>query len=97
MGWSGGLGDVEWGIALERARWMPAGVEGVRDLDLDLGADLKAHRPPGEEHNGVPDDPAYQPAEGVGEIHWGVGRAPFKGKGWVGGWGGSTPLPPPPQ
>ena len=26
---------------------------------LDLGADLKAHRPPGVEHDGIPDDSAY--------------------------------------
>ena len=33
-----------------------------QDLDLDLGADLKAHRTPGVEHNGVPNNSAYQPA-----------------------------------
>ena len=32
------------------------------DLDLDLGADLEAHRTPGVEHNGVPDDSADEPA-----------------------------------
>ena len=39
-----------------------SGGGGGRDLDLDLGADLKAHRPPGEEHDGVPDDSTYGPA-----------------------------------
>ena len=29
---------------------------------LDLRADLKAHRTPGVEHDGVPDDSAYRPA-----------------------------------
>ena len=40
----------------------PSGMEGgagVRDLDLDFRADLKAHRPPGVEHDGVPDDSAH--------------------------------------
>ena len=37
---------------------------GSRNLDLDLGADFKAHRTPGEEHNGFPDDSAYRPAKG---------------------------------
>ena len=32
------------------------------DLDLDLGADLKAHRTLGVEHDGVPDDSADRPA-----------------------------------
>ena len=31
-------------------------------LELDLEANLKAHRPPGVEHDGVPDDYAYWPA-----------------------------------
>ena len=29
---------------------------GGEDFDVDLGADLKARRPPGEGHDGVPDD-----------------------------------------
>ena len=33
-------------------------------VDLDLGANLKAHKPPGKEHIGVPDDSAYRPARG---------------------------------
>ena len=31
-------------------------------LDLDLGADLKAHRRPGVMHDGAPEDSAYRPA-----------------------------------
>ena len=31
-------------------------------LDLDLGANRKAPRTPGEEHDGFPDDSAYWPA-----------------------------------
>ena len=47
------------------------------DLDLDSGADRKAHRPPEEGHAGVPDDSAHRPAGGGGR--WcvngeGVGR-----------------------
>ena len=40
------------------------------DLDLDFGADLKAHRTPGEEHNGFPDDSAYRPASPPGVGQW---------------------------
>ena len=32
------------------------------ELDLDLGADLKAHSTHGVEYDGVPDNFAYQPA-----------------------------------
>ena len=31
-------------------------------LDLDLGADLKAHRTPGVTHDRAPDDTAHRPA-----------------------------------
>ena len=31
-------------------------------FDLDVGADLKAHRTSGGVHDGVPDDSAYRPA-----------------------------------
>ena len=44
---------------------MEQGVHGIGlrgDLDLALGADLKAHRPPGVEHDGAPDDTASRPA-----------------------------------
>ena len=40
-----------------------------------LGADLKAHRTPGEEHDGVPDDSAYRPARGAGGVQGGGGVA----------------------
>ena len=52
MGGGGGSGGVEGG--------------GGADLDLDLEADLKAHRTPGVEHDGVPDDSAHWPAGGGG-------------------------------
>ena len=32
------------------------------DLDLDLGAGLKAHRTPGQGLDGFPEDSAYRPA-----------------------------------
>ena len=35
-------------------------------MDLDLGADLKAHRTPGVEHDDVPDDSVDGPARGQG-------------------------------
>ena len=35
---------------------------GDLDLDADLGANLKAHRTLGGEHDGVPDDSADRPA-----------------------------------
>ena len=62
-------------------------------LDLDLGADIQAHRPPGT-HDGVPDDAAYRPAiTGLGfalraqiggGVGWGGGC-----HGGVGGGGGA--------
>ena len=36
-----------------------------RDLDLDSGADLKAHRPPEVEHDGVLDDSEYRPGHAI--------------------------------
>ena len=35
-------------------------------LDFDLGVDLKAHRPPVVERDGVPNDSAYRPAHCLG-------------------------------
>ena len=58
---------------------------GERDLDLDLGADLKAHRPPGEEHDGVPDDSAYRPAMGGRGRGGGGGGGRGRGRGRGGG------------
>ena len=49
---------------------MGRGGGGPGDLDLDLGADLKAHRTPGEGHDGVPNDSADRPARGPGG--WGL-------------------------
>ena len=45
-------------------------------LDLDLGANCRAHRPPGVERDGVPDDSTYRPA------------MPCEGGGMGGKWGG---------
>ena len=42
-------------------------------MDLDL--DLRAHRTPGVEHDGVPDDSAYRPAIWAGRGEWEQGRA----------------------
>ena len=33
---------------------------GLGDLDADLEADLKAHRPPGGVHVGIPNNSAYR-------------------------------------
>ena len=67
----GGIGvQGAWG-----GRVREGGVQGwVGDLDLDLGADPKACRTPGEEHDGFPDDSAYRPAFGwVGGMEGAVG------------------------
>ena len=58
---------------------------GAGYLDLDLGADLKAHRTPGEGHHGFPDDSAYWPAAGSGG---GGGAGAGGGGGGGGGAGG---------
>ena len=52
-GWEGGREGMAWGC-----------LSGMDDLDLDLEADLKAHRMSGGggEHDGVPDNFAYRPA-----------------------------------
>ena len=49
-------------------------------LDLDLGADLKAHRTPGGEHDGVPDESADRRARrGRGIRGRGSGRGVWEG------------------
>ena len=57
----------------------------VGDLDSKLGADLKAHRTPGMEHHGIPDNSAYRPArEGWGRGGWGAGGVLEEGCGSAG-------------
>ena len=51
-------------------------------LDLDLVADLKAHKMPGEEHDGIPNDSAYRPAMPCGMHVAGPRRtSPARGPG----------------
>ena len=51
------------------------------DLDLALGADLKAHRPPGVTHDGAPDDSAHRPVVVLDgkEFKGGLWPPPFGG------------------
>ena len=57
-----GRGRGREGGGREGERGGGGGREGVGERGSDLGADLKAHRTPGVEHDGVPNNSADRPA-----------------------------------